>query len=160
MRKILYITAFLFTLSVAGTLPIKVSLEELVYSADHILTGNIIKIDMVSKYGTKIVDDSAKTGPGIGNVIRFHIKVKKFHFTNSMTLPETIIVPLDPMMHYSLGTIKKHEPINGDDFLLLLKGPNFNALFPGVFARGLEEKEIIFKLKREQLKRRYGDDAL
>jgi len=147
-------------MNVMATVPIQVSLEELVHSADHILTGNIIKIDMVDKYGTPIEDDSAGTGPGSGNVIRFHVKVKKFHFTNSTKFPKKVIVPLDPDMHFTLGYIKSMEPINGRDFLLLLKGPNFNAPFIGVFSKSLEEKEAIFKIKREQLKLKHGEDAI
>jgi hypothetical protein len=50
-------------------------LNELVKVADHIIGGKIIKVDMIDKDGKDIADEEARTGPGLNNTIRLHLKV-------------------------------------------------------------------------------------
>ncbi len=152
MGKVHLSILFILTLvSLKAGYPLQVKLEDLVHESDHILTGTLYKIDMINQYGIEITDPEARTGPGSGNYIRLHFNVDKVHFTNSSVIPSTVIVPLDPDLHYEIKHIREAEPTDGSPRLLLLRGENFNAPYVGVFQKPMEMMEQIFEIKREQL---------
>jgi len=146
MKILLFTLLILFPLLGNSSLPLEVSLEQLAKNTDHLLVGRVVGVDMIDPSGNEILDLSARTGPGIGNVIRLIIKVDEVIITNASSVPEVLKVPLDPFMHYTLGQIKEVHRAESIPFLLLLEGEEFVPPFAGTFSRGLSEKESIMKL--------------
>lgn len=121
-------------------------LRELVKDADHIIGGKVIKVDMVDENGNFITDEKARTGPGSTNTIRLHLRVDKKLIlkTTKETTPDIIVVNLWQMWHFTLGHIKENE-LNKDR-IFLLKGNNYEEVYPMAFLRDISEKEEILKL--------------
>lgn len=142
----IYLKLFLLlitSLSFAST-PLTASLQEMSSAADHIIIGSVIGVDMIDEKGRQINDSKAMTGPGLKNLIRLKIKVEKVLVANIKEVPQTLYIPLDPFMHYSLGDVKKAELSSKRSFLLFLTGVEFSPIKAGVFARPLtDEKEAI-----------------
>lgn len=130
-----------------STVPLQASLEQLASEADHILAGHVIGVDMIDAEGRAITNLSAMTGPGLKNTIRLIIKVDQVFFSNAKAVPETIRVPLDPLMHFSLGQISDAHREPSNTFLLILRGPFFEPVVPGIFARDLNDKETALAIR-------------
>ena len=169
MKYILILIGILFTALAYSSLPVQVSLEKLVENSDHLLIGHVVGVDMIDGKGEEITDPSARTGPGSKNLIRLIVKVDEVIVSNVKNVPDTLKVPLDPFMHYSLGQIKETHSSEGEKFLLLLRkcpettlcspqppracrgsanGSDFQPPFPGVFRRSLSEKDKIIELMK------------
>ena len=169
MKHILIFIGILFPTLAYSSLPIQVSLEELVENSDHLLIGHVIGVDMIDDKGEEITDPNARTGPGSKNLIRLIVKVDEVIVSNVKNVPDTLKIPLDPFMHYSLGQIKEAHSSEGEKFLLLLrkcpetalcspqsgracrgsaKGSDFQPPFAGVFGRSLSEKNKIIELMK------------
>ena len=130
----------------AASVPLEATLEELATGADHILTGRVIGVDMVDKDGKIVKDPDAMTGPGLKNVIRLHVRVGKVLVTNAARFPSLLKVPLDSHMHYRLGQVKSEEDTQQKPMLPLLKGPAFEPIVAGVFARPLSDQAKALRL--------------
>ncbi len=169
MRILFVFLAFMISSMAHASQPIRVTLEELTSQTDHVLIGRIIGVDMIDGDGKQITDLDARTGPGSKNLIRLIVKVDEVIVSNVKNVPDTLKVPLDPFMHYSLGQIKEAHSSEGEKFLLLLrkcpetilcspqppracrgsaKGSDFQPPFPGVFGRSLSEKDKIIELMK------------
>ncbi|WP_049721428.1 hypothetical protein [Gilvimarinus polysaccharolyticus] len=146
MKHILILIGILFSALAYSSMPLEVSLEELVENSDHLLVGHVVGVDMIDSKGEEITNLSARTGPGGKNLIRLIIKVDEVVVSSVETVPDTLKVPLDPFMHYSLGQIKEAHSIEGEKTLLLLKGANFQPPFAGIFRRNLSERQKIIEL--------------
>ncbi len=127
-------------------MPLQATLEEMAQSADHVLIGSVVGVDMLDSDGRPLTGDNERTGPGLGNVIRLIIEVQTVLVSSAADVPKEIRVPLDPMMHYSLGQIRKAHNEPSESFLLLLKGPSFAPILPGVFGRPMTEQEEAIRL--------------
>ena len=134
-----------FTLAFA-TVPLQVSMLKVVKASDHVLSVTIINVDMVNDKGEVVEDPNAMTGPGLSNTIRLICKVLEVHRTNAANVPEIIKIPLDQMMHYSLGQIKKHHINESPPMIVVLKGESFDPAYAGVFGYPMYELESILKL--------------
>ena len=146
-RLMISICAFLMLATVANATQVQErKLSALVKEADHVLGGKIIKVDMIDKDGNEIADEKARTGPGLSNTIRLHIKVDKKLIlkTTKEVTPDIIVIDLWQKWHFSLGQIKKNE-LNADR-IFLLKGDNYKRVYPIAFMRNISEKEEILKL--------------
>ena len=153
MRKIfssVIALVFIVPLLAKASLPVVVSTDELVENTDHLFVGHIVGVDMVNDQGRQLTDPTERTGPGSKNVIRLIVDIDEVIISPAKKVPETIKVPLDSFMHYSLGQIKKVHEGKSEKFLLLLKGKDFQPPFPGVFGRGLEEGEVIVNLMKNK----------
>jgi hypothetical protein len=141
--------AFLFLLSsvALATLPLQASLERLASDCDHILAGHVVGVDMIDGEGKEITDVQAMTGPGLKNTILLIIKVDEVFFSRVKTVPETIKVPLDSMMHFSLGEIREAHQEPSETRLLILQGKCFEPIVPGVFFRSLEDKDQALQIR-------------
>jgi len=148
MKYILILIGILFTALAYSSLPVQVSIEKLVENSDHLLIGRVVGVDMIDGKGEEITDPSARTSPGSKNLIRLIVKVDEVIVSNVKNVPDTLKVPLDPFMHYSLGQIKETHSSEGEKFLLLLKGSDFQPPFAGVFGRSLSEKDKIIELMK------------
>jgi len=137
------IIVFLFVSLLYGTMVQEKKLGDLLPDADHIFIGHVIKVDMVDRKGHLITDNKARTGPGLKNTIRLHVKVKKVLHTTSKETPDIIIIKLWDMWHYSLGQIKRAA--KNERAIYLLKGPNYEIVFPRHFTRPLHEKKAIIE---------------
>lgn len=116
--------------------------------SDHILIGRVTGVDMIDRQGAQVTDEGARTGPSLTNTIRLLITVDKVLVTNSTRVPQVIAVPLASHLHYSLGQIKAAHA--GDKLirLVLLKGPEFVGIKPGVFLRPIDDQKEALRLHK------------
>ncbi len=139
----------LLTLSPAAAmagLPFEATLEEMAAGADHILVGRVTGVDMIDGAGKQITDPEARTGPGSRNQIRLRIAVDEVLLTNASRVPPHVHVPLASHLHYSLGQIQEAHATPSEPRLVLLQGPRFEGIKPGVFMRPLEERQEVLRL--------------
>ena len=146
MRRFLLFLAALVPAVVLAGFPFEATLEDMAQQSDHILIGRVVGVDMVDAKGTLITDEEARTGPGLSNTIRLRIHVDEVLFTSSPVVPEVIPVPLASHLHYSLGQVRKAHNGDTEVRLVLLKGPEFSGIKPGVFLRPLADKEEALRL--------------
>jgi hypothetical protein len=144
-RVLLFLLALIPSFALAG-LPFEATLEEMAQQADHVLIGQVVGVDMVDGHGKPITDPEARTGPGLRNTIRLRIKVKEVLASNSKQIPDVIPVPLASHLHYSLGKIQEAHAGDKELRLVLLKGPDFMGIKPGVFLRPLSDKDLALRL--------------
>ncbi|MGN7918112.1 MULTISPECIES: hypothetical protein [Lysobacter] len=138
----------LFALLLAGaacatSVPLK-PLEEMVGEADHVVVATVESVDMVGGRGEPIIDPKARTGPGSKNRMRFNLRVEELLFTRSPVLPPALRVPLWSAWHYELGDIQ--EQVTGSTGIFLLKGDDYQPVYPADFQRPLDEREQIERL--------------
>ena len=136
---LLALTAGIATASV----PLEVTDEQLAAKVDHVLLARVVGVEMTDAKGKKIEDPKAMTGPGTGNTILLAVEIDEVYHTASRKPPETLKIPLDPMMHYRLGRVKESHSGKPKPFLLLLAGPKFTPAFAGVFSRSVERKDYF-----------------
>jgi len=147
MRRILLtVLALLPAIALAG-FPFEATLEEMATSADHVLVGRVTGVDMISGSGRQVRDPEARTGPGLNNQIRLRIAVDEVIATNASKVPPVLYVPLASHLHYSLGQIQAGHAQESEQRLILLKGPDFQGIKPGVFMRPLQDKEELLRLR-------------
>ncbi len=120
-------------------------LYELVALSDHILAVKIVDVTMINEEGKQLTDPSSRTGPGTYNTIRLHAKVLDNGIikTSSAKLPETIIIPLFQLWHYSLGQVQGEK---GNEIIVLLKGNSYEPAYPALFRQSLQSREEIIQL--------------
>ncbi|HEY0684013.1 MAG TPA: hypothetical protein VGD45_16905 [Steroidobacter sp.] len=147
MRYAVALFIGLCSIAAFATLPLQATLEQLASDSDHILAGHVIGVDMVGADGKEISDETAMTGPGRQTKIRLIIKVDKVFFSRAKAVPDTIRVPLDPMMHFSLGQIREAHREPSRTMLLILKGGSFEPVVPGVFFRELDEAQKALDIR-------------
>ena len=124
-------------------------LSELSAESDHVLVCKVEKVQMLDERGNELRDREARTGPGLKNELRLHLVIEKDGVlkTNAEKVPDKLI-PLSQAWHYSLGQWKDNS--EGKVFIFLLKGADFQRVYPGLFKRQLSEKTAIDKILREQ----------
>lgn len=105
MKRLLVSLLAIVPLLATASLPLEATLSELVKGADHIVIGTVVDVDMVNERGSIVTNPERKTGPGLPERIRLHIRVDKVLATNAKQVPAVLKVELDPFMHYSLGQI-------------------------------------------------------
>lgn len=132
-------------LAAFASLPLQMSPAEMAKEADHVLVGHVVRVDMVDGNGLPVLDDQARTGPGLNNVIRLHVAVDETLITTAERIPKRLLVPLDPLMHYSLGQIRSAHQNDATLRLLLLKGTDFSTIKPGIFFLPLQEKDEVLR---------------
>lgn len=146
MRRVLLSLVALAPLAALCGLPSQMTLSDMATEADHVLVGHVIGVDMVDGNGHPIADSHAQTGPDLNNVIRLRISVDETLVTTAEKVPRVLLLPLDPLMHYSLGQIKSAHETDSTRRLLLLKGVDFSPIQPGVFFRPLLEKDEVLRI--------------
>ena len=151
MKLLTLALALLFSVNSYSGVPLRIPLEKLAKNTDHVLTGYVSGVDMIDGEGNQISDLKARTGPGSKNKIRLIIQVQKVHLTSEKSFPNELAVPLASHLHYSFGQIKKAHSFDGREFLILLKGKDFQPPFSGVFSRNLSElKEVVSLIKKRK----------
>ncbi len=145
------ITLALVLLCVAGANATQVEpreLSELVSESDHIIIAKVTKVQMVDENENEVTDPKGRTGPGLDNEILLHVTITKEGIlkTNNDNPPEKLVIPLWKMWHFSLGQWKKEE---GTTSIFLLKGDDFQSVYPMAFIRQLSEKREIVRLLKE-----------
>lgn len=143
MRYAFLLAAFTSGLAMATSVPPK-PLAEMVREADHVVVATVTVVDMVDGKGRPVLGRDARTGPGLDNQIRLHLAVSEVLRTDNVQLPKTLAVPLWTAWHYSLGTIK--DQVTGSSGIFLLKGNDFQPVYPAGFQRPLEERNEIENL--------------
>lgn len=147
MRYVIALMVGLCSVPVFATPPLEASLEQLASDSDHILAGHIIGVDMVDANGKEVRDEKAMTGPRLQTTIRLIIKVDEIFFSRAKAVPDTIRVPLDPMMHFSLGQIKEAHREPSRSMLVILQGGSFEPVVPGVFFRELSDAQKALEIR-------------
>ena len=146
MSRSIYIAIIcLLSTGTFASLPIEVSILQVVKDSDHILTIQVVNVEMFDSNGSQITDAEAMTGPGLENTIRLICEILEVHRTNSNDVPKTINIPLDNNMHYSLGQIKQAHKIPYP-MLAVLKGKDFEPAYTGIFRYPLHEIETLLVL--------------
>lgn len=147
MRYVAALLVCLCSASAFSTLPLQATLEQLASDSDHILAGHVIGVDMIDANGKEIGDEEAMTGPGLQTKIRLIIKVDEVFFSRAKAVPGIIRVPLDPMMHFSLGQIKEAYREPSSSMLVILQGGSFEPVVPGVFFRELSDTQKALEIR-------------
>ena len=119
-------------------------LAEMVREADQIVVAKIVSVDMVDGRGRPVHDREARTGPGLSNRMRFNLDVQEVLSTRKKLPSRKLRVPLWSRWHYSLGTLQ--DDLTGTTGIFLLKGDNYEPVYPAGFQRPLEEKREILRL--------------
>ena len=109
--------------------------------ADHVLSGRIVRVEMVDALGRQVLDRDARTGPGLANRMRFVVEVDDVLFTTCRRPPHRVLVPLWSAWHYTLGSMQ--DQLTGSTGLFLLKGADFQPAYPQDFQRGPEERPLV-----------------
>ena len=122
---LLLLSIGIFSSPLFASIPLQKSMLQIVNGSNHVLSVNIVGVDMVDEKGNQITDPNAKTGPGLNNQIRLISKVTKVHHTNSEKVPNEIRVPLDSFVHYSLGQIERHYKHRTVPAIFVLKGKDY-----------------------------------
>ncbi|WP_155248152.1 hypothetical protein [Variovorax paradoxus] len=146
MKRLLLSLMATIPLAAPASLPLQMSLTAMATEADHVLVGRVVSVDMVDAKGNPVSDDQARTGPGSANVIRLRVAVDEALITNTDRVPRELLIPLDPLMHYSLGQIRAAHQNDATTRLLLLKGAGFSSLKPGIFFLPLKEKDEVLRV--------------
>ncbi len=142
MIKFLLISLYLSCIvTVQASMVKEKSLAELLPDADHILAGHVVKVDMINGEGNGVANTEAMTGPGLENTIRLHVKIDEVILTSSDKTPDIIKIKLWNAWHFSLGQIQ--ESAINDKAIYLLKGPDYEIVFPCYFQRDPNEKSEI-----------------
>lgn len=125
-------------------------LTNLVSDADHILIATVENVDMVDAKGNQITNETARTGPGIENLLRLHVTVtsKGLIASSADKVPQTIVIPLWQRWHDTLANRKKE--VQGKTFIFLLKGNDFAPVYHGGFTRETSERATIERLLKEK----------
>lgn len=144
MKYVLALLGLCFAAFASATSVAPKPLAEMVEESDHVVAATIARIDMVDGKGRPVTDHKARTGPGLKNQMRFHLRVDEVLFTRTSTLPTTLPVPLWTMWHYELGTMQ--EELTGSTGIFLLKGDQFHPVYPAGFQRALDERDEIERL--------------
>ena len=139
-RVLLLLIALVPAIALAG-FPFEATLEDMAQQADHVLIGHVIGVDMVNGQGDAVSDPQARTGPGLDNTIRLRIRVDQVLVSTASKVPDVIPVPLASHLHYTLGQIQEAHANDKEGRLVLLKGPEFVGIKPGVFLRPLKDKD-------------------
>jgi len=129
--------------------PLEASLRELSCGADHVLVGRVVGVDMIDAKRRPIHDDAAGTGPGSKNTIRLEVEVLEVIETTEADFPPTLKIPLDPVMHYSLGQIRAAHAEPSEPRLVFLSGAKHEPIIAGRFFWGLDAREEALVLRRE-----------
>ncbi|MBI2373709.1 MAG: hypothetical protein HYV07_06885 [Deltaproteobacteria bacterium] len=107
-------------------------LSELVAEADYIFVGTVTAVDMVDGDGNQVTDPDARTGPGLPNQLRLHVRVDPTSVLRSDgDLPTEVVVPLWQMWHMRLSMSR--EINEGKTSIFLLVGDNFEPVYPACF---------------------------
>ena len=144
MKALLVMLAFCFAGVAAATSVPPKPLEEMVRESDHVVIATITRVDMVDGRRKPVTDRDARTGPGLTNEMRFHLKVEEVLFTRSNALSPGLMVPLWTMWHYGLGDMQ--DRVTGSRGIFLLKGESFEPTYPADFQRALDERPEIERL--------------
>ncbi len=123
-------------------------LSKLVSESDHIIIAKVTKVQMVDENENEVTDPEGRTGPGLENEIRLHVTITKDGIlkTTKDNPPEKLVIPLWKWWHFTLGNRKELE---GKTLIFLLKGEDFQSVYPMLFIRQLSEKREIVRLSRE-----------
>ena len=119
-------------------------LAELVAESDHVLIVEISRVVMVDSQGDPLT--SGSTGPGRNNELQLHVAVRETLHTDSAPPPEELVVALWKMWHYGLDQWRKEE---GESYIFLLKGKNYERIYPMTFMRPMSEEAEIEKILGE-----------
>ncbi|KPF67956.1 hypothetical protein IP84_12030 [beta proteobacterium AAP99] len=124
-------------------------MKDLACGADHIFVGRVVSVDLIDGHGQLIEDESAGTGPGLSNTLRLHIQVLETVTSTSTQEPKVLKVPLDPMMHYSLGQVRNAHAEPSDPRLIFLRGPDYLPIIAGRFMWSLDARKEALALRAQ-----------
>ena len=142
--SLMFLLACLLPLGVFATsVPVK-PLADLVKDSDHVVVAAVVKVDMIDGAGKEIKDRDAMTGPGLDNQIRLHLEIREVLFSSAPRPPKQVMVRLWQAWHFTLGGMQ--DDVMGNTSVFLLKGNDFNPVYPAGFERPLPEREEIEKL--------------
>ncbi len=159
MKRFIAMALALLPLTVTASMPIQMSTEEMARKADHVAIGRVVKVDLVDKEGHVTNDPNARTGPCMGNTIRLHVQIDKVLATTARDFPSLVMVPLDAIMHYSLGQVQSAHAGPAYKTLYLLKGPSFLPVAPGKFQAGLAEQKSVMRIYAKSPREKYVGDT-
>lgn len=144
-----FVVALFGVQAYATQIPFK-DLTNLVAETDHVLVGTVTRVDMVDANGNQVTNETARTCPGSANQLRLHVAMATNGVIASTAsrVPEKLVIPLWQMWFDTLGNRKKL--MEGKTFIFLLKGPDFQPVYFGLFDRQMSERTEIERLLKEK----------
>ncbi|HEY0332720.1 MAG TPA: hypothetical protein VGC74_03290 [Stenotrophomonas sp.] len=124
----------------AATSVVPRPLEQLVADAEVVIVATVASVEMVDGRGKAVTDPQARTGPGLENRISLVLHVDEILQGHVADAGAPVRVPLWPMWHYSLGSIR--ESAEGSHGLFLLRA-DFSPVYPADFQQSLDEQPRI-----------------
>lgn len=143
------ILLFLAVSPASASVPIEISLRDLACGADHVFVGRVTGVDMINKRGRIVRNEKARTGPGLGNLIRLDIEVLEVIDSTAPSPLPSLKMPLDPMMHFSLGQIRAAHAEPSSPQLVFLRGAAFEPIVAGRFLWTLDAREEALALRSD-----------
>jgi hypothetical protein len=146
-RTLLAILLLCLSTQASASLPLQASLADLACGADHVLVGRVVGVDMIDDHDKQVRDPDARTGPGLKNTLRLQVEVVEVIESTAAKPRARLDIPLDPMMHYSLGQIREAHAQPSDARLVFLRGAAFEPIIAGRFFRALGERNEAMSLR-------------
>lgn len=140
--------ALIFSSRLHATTPLEASLSDLACGADHVFVGQVVGVDMIDAKAQPVKDRSERTGPGLSNTIRLEVEVLEVIESTSLQPPKQVKIPLDSLMHYSLGQISDVYAQPSGSRLVFLQGENYAPIIAGRFFWGLDARDEALALRK------------
>jgi hypothetical protein len=148
MRKILIALGFFVWCSPALSTKIEEKpLIDMVAESDHILIGVVKAVDMVDGTGQEVTDLGGRTGFGYTNTIRLTVAVQRDGIlkTNKADTPDMLTVSLWKEWIATLGDM---QYLSGKEYIFLLRGEDYQIVYPSGFYQELSKRNEIEKMIR------------
>lgn len=142
------IMATLISFHARASQPLEASLSDLACQADHIFVGRVVGVDMVNGKDRLVRDRGAMTGPGSPNTIRLDVEIMEVIESTVTQHPKRVKIPLDTLMHFSLGQISDAHSKPSDPRLVFLQGENYAPIIAGRFFWGIEARDEALALRK------------
>ena len=135
----------LFSGNLHATKVAEKTLPELIAEADHVVIGTVTAVKMHTGADLETTAPDSRTGPGLSNELRWTVTLDPAGvlYSTRKTVPKEITIRLWKKWHMNLEGAKDHE---GKTYILLLKGDDFQWVYPAFFYRELSERPEIEKL--------------
>jgi hypothetical protein len=132
----------------ATTIPEK-PLIDMVAESDHVLIGEVKKVEMIDGAGREVTDLNGRTGWGYTNTIRLNVAIKRDGIlkSNKSDTPYELTISLWPLF---IGTLGNMQYMQGKEYIFLLKGDDYKFVYPMGFIQELSKRKEVEKIIRNE----------
>jgi hypothetical protein len=150
MRKVIFALGFGLLCSTAFATKIaEKPLMDMVSESDHVLIGEVKKVEMIDGAGREVTDLNGRTGFGYKNTIRLKVAVQRDGIlkTNKADTPDMLTISLWKGWIDTLGDM---EYLKGKEYIFLLRGEDYQIVYPSGFFQELSKRNEIEQMIRDK----------